>query len=109
MEGGGKKTFVWKVGDERGYTTYWNTTVNYYNANRVAGDGMAILKFGPGVTPENVEVRNSGSNVVFVITLSSGVGNMTFVNANMGDVRYQVDEIQFADGTVWQWNTMPRQ
>ena len=36
-----------------------------------------------------------------------GSGSVTFNNANLV-VLSQVDEIHFADGTVWNWSTMPR-
>ncbi|MDR2527748.1 MAG: hypothetical protein LBD04_01845, partial [Synergistaceae bacterium] len=101
-EGGGKKTFVWNVGDG-------NSGVGYYNEARAPGDGLGALRFGAGVNPSDVEVRNSGANVVFVVTLGGVSGSVTFVNANIGDIRYQLDEIRFIDGTVWQWATMPRQ
>ena len=98
VEGGGNKTFVWNVGD-------WNNTVHYFNETHQPGDGMGILRFGSGVDPNNVTVRNNGNNVVFGYT----GGGVTFVGANTADVRYHLDEIRFADGTVWTWSTMPRQ
>ena len=95
VEGGGKKVFVWNVGDG-------NTTINYYNAARVSGDGLAILKFGPGIVPGNVNTQISGNNVVFTINAGGGAGSMTFVNAKLG-IPYQADEIHFANGTVLPW------
>jgi hypothetical protein len=98
VEGGGNKTFVWNIGD--GYDT-----VHYYNETHQPGDGMGILRFGSDVDPNNVTVSNSGGNVVF----SYAGGGVTFVGANTTDVHYHVDEIRFADGEVWTWDTMPRQ
>ena len=77
----------------------------YYNETHQPGDGMGILRFGGGVSPNNVTVRSSGSNIVFSYT----GGGITFVGANTTDVRYHLDEIRFAGGEVWTWSTMPRQ
>jgi len=96
VEGGGNKTFVWNIGDG-------SSTINYYNATHQPGDGMGILRLGSDITPEDVEVRNNAGNVVFVITTPSGIGQMTFVGANTTDVRYHLDEVQFLEGTVWNW------
>jgi hypothetical protein len=84
-------------------------TIYYENPYRVAGDGIGILRFGPGIAPEDVSVNNSGNNVVFLATLGDGSSiSATFVNAKYG-VRYQIDEIQFSNGVVWKWATMPKQ
>ena len=80
-------------------------TVDYYYQGHVPGDGIGKLKFGPGIKPEDVEVRNSGENVIFA--LLDGSGSVTYQRANR-NVFYQLDEIHFADGTVWKWSTMPR-
>jgi len=100
FEGGGKKIFAWNVGDG-------HDTIYYYNPDRTEGDRLSILRFGPGIDPENVEPRADGSNVVFVITAEDGsVGSVRVMNAR-ADIRWQMDAIRFADGTVWKWNTMP--
>jgi Ca2+-binding RTX toxin-like protein len=101
-EGGGQKTFVWNVGDG-------HTTVFYSNTARSVGDSLAVLKFGANVSHENISVRNSGYDVIFVVNLEGNdVGSMTFKEANRANIRYQPDEVQFACGTVWNWATMPR-
>jgi hypothetical protein len=102
-EGDGQKIFQWNINDGV-------DTIYYYNSARVAGDGLGILRFGHGINPENVTVSNSGASVVFSVTPELGRGgSVTFVTANNNDIRFQIDEIQFANGTVWKWATMPRQ
>jgi Ca2+-binding RTX toxin-like protein len=95
LEGGGKKVFWLNRGDG-------NDTVYYLNAAHEPGDGLGILRFGDGITPEDVEIRNSGNNVVFALT--DGSARVTFMDANRGDVRYQPDEIRFSDGTTMAWH-----
>jgi Ca2+-binding RTX toxin-like protein len=97
FDGVGKKTFVWNSGDG-------NITVNYDNPARVPGDGLAILRFGPGVSPEDVSFYNSGNNVVAQITQDNRTAKITLNNANIVNIRCQMDKIQFADGTVWEWS-----
>jgi uncharacterized protein YjdB len=96
LEGGGKKIFRWNAGDG-------NDTIHYYNANHQAGDGLGVVIFGSGINLEDVELQNSGNNVMLVVTLTNGKGNITFIGANRGDVRYQPDELRFSDGSVLEW------
>jgi Ca2+-binding RTX toxin-like protein len=101
-EGAGKKIFVWNPGDG-------NDTIRYDNPARVAGDELAILRFGPGVLPGHVITYTSGTNHIIEISpQSGGSGKITFISANNGEIRYQMDRIEFSDGTVWSWATMPR-
>jgi hypothetical protein len=93
--GGGQNTFVYNLGD--GYDR-----VDYYYYGHQSGDRIGILQFGAGITPEDIEVRNSGENVVFA--LMDGSGSITFQRANRGDINYCLDEVRFAGGTVWKWS-----
>ena len=97
LEGGGQKTFIWSVGAG-------NVNIHYWNAERqVEGDGLSILRFGPGIAPENIEVEISSNNVIFVVTVGDRENRITVTGARP-DIRAQMDEIQFADGTVLTWN-----
>jgi uncharacterized protein YjdB len=97
VEGGGKKIFLWKAGDE-------NDSVRYFNSATRSEEETGILRFEGDIGPDNVEVRNSGNNVVFAVTLSEGSGSVTFVDSNTADTSYHLDEIQFSDGTSWKWS-----
>ena len=92
--GGGNNTFVYNRGDG-------HDTVDYYYKGHVHGDGIGKLRFGPGISPSGVDMGIIGNNVIF--TLTDGSGSVTFLNANSGNVFYCIDEIEFADGTVWKW------
>ena len=96
---GGNDTFVFNRGDG-------NDSITYYYSAHEPGDGIGKLRFGLDIRPEDVEVRNSGMDVIFA--MSDGSGSMTFAKANSANIRYQLDEIHFADGTIWKWSTMPR-
>jgi Ca2+-binding RTX toxin-like protein len=94
-EGGGKKVFIFHAGDGQ-------DSVYYYNTAHKVGDGLGTLRFGAGIDPEDIEVSNSGANVV--LALSDGSGKVTLVNSNTTTVAYHLDRIEFADGTVWTWS-----
>jgi uncharacterized protein YjdB len=93
--GGGKNTFVYNYGDG-------NDRVDYYYYGHQPGDGIGVLRFGAGIAPEDIEIRNSGEHVIFA--LLDGSGSITFQRANRGDINYCLDEIRFGDGTVWRWS-----
>jgi hypothetical protein len=99
-ERGGKKIFWWNPGDGE-------DTIHYFNDTRQPGDELAVLRFGDGVTPNDVTARDYGNNVVLTVTLASGGGKVTFNGAKQ-DFRYQPDVVRFTDGTVWTWAEIPR-
>jgi len=48
-------------------------------------------------------VQISGNNVVFAITVEGRESRITFMWARH-EISRQMDQIRFADGTVWGWN-----
>jgi Ca2+-binding RTX toxin-like protein len=67
----------------------------YYGSSAVD-----VLRFGAGILPGDVGVTRVGLDLV--LTLSNGTGGVTVQNwfAEAGG-RYQVERVEFADGTQW--------
>ncbi|MDD5297126.1 MAG: calcium-binding protein [Rhodocyclaceae bacterium] len=60
--------------------------------------GNDVLKFGAGITAANVAVSRNGTDLVF--SLAGGTDKVTVQNW-YGSSSNQLEQIQFADGTVW--------
>ena len=61
-----------------------------------------VLRFGAGIAPSDVSVTRSGTDLV--LTLSNGTDKLTLKNwfiYSAGSTAYQVEQVQFADGTTW--------
>lgn len=94
-EGGGMKTFMWNIGDG-------HDIIYYYNAAHKAGDGLGVLRFGAGISADDIDVRPD-ANGRTVFALRDGSGSVTFYYTDRIGLEYQLDEIHFADGTIWKW------
>ena len=75
-----------------------DTIDNYYNANN---DAFDVIEFDDTVTLESVKPVRSGNNLVLLVgeTGDQITVNNYFYSHAQGN--YIVNEIQFADGTVW--------
>lgn len=61
-----------------------------------------ILRFGAGIAPADIKVVRDGTNLIFAHT--NGLDKITFQNwygGGQGSTEFQVERIEFADGTVW--------
>ena len=60
-----------------------------------------VLKFGPGISAADVLVRRNGADLVLAHV--NGSDSVTIKNwyTSQGSTANQVEEVQFADGTVW--------
>ena len=86
---GGGDTFIFNQG-------YGALEVNEYDSN---SSDRNVLALGAGIDPDNVQVSgDAGGNVV----ISDGTGGDAVTLDNMlVSPRYGVQEVTFADGTVW--------
>ena len=89
--GYGSDTYVYNKGD--GHDTIDNSTYRYDR------DGKDRLKFGDGISTEDLEVIRRGNDVMF--SLKDGTGSVLMQNWYVGGSYKKLDEVEFADGTVW--------
>ncbi len=89
--GAGSDTYVFNAGDGQ-------DTIDNYDASIGRFD---VLQFGEDIEATNVTVRRSGTNLV--LTFAGSNDKVTISNYFNGDAAggYQLNEIQFADGTAW--------
>ena len=91
LEGGyGNDTYVYNQGD--GHDTIDNST--YYHDDK----GTDRLRFGEGLEQGSVDILKDGADLVF--GLKDGSGSVRVRNWYSRD-SYKLDEVEFADGTVW--------
>ena len=57
-----------------------------------------VLKFGEGISAEDLEVIRRGNNNDVTFSLRDGSGSILVKNWYSGD-QYSLDELEFADGT----------
>ena len=90
LEGGlGSDTYVYNKGD--GHDTINQCTYS-------VDGGTDRLKFGEGITSEDIEIIRRGNDVTF--SLKDGTGSVLVQNWYDNDHR-KLDEVEFADGTKW--------
>lgn len=89
--GSGSDTYVFNTGDGQ-------DTINNNDAD---GGRVDVLKFGAGILPNGVLARRAGDSLVLSVvgTDDKVTVNNYFVGDGAGS--YRLDEIRFADNTVW--------
>ena len=84
-------TYVFNLGDGQD-TIYETNSTSYAQTD--------VLKFGAGIAPTDVTPVRSGLDLVFKV--GAGSDQITVKNwfADSGNL-YQIEQVKFADGTVW--------
>ena len=89
LEGGtGNDTYRFARGDGKDTIYDYDTTVG----NR------DVIEFTEGISPEDVVVLRSGNDLIFKLT---GTTDQITVSYHFYSQSYAVEEVHFADGTVW--------
>jgi Ca2+-binding RTX toxin-like protein len=84
----GDDTYLFSRGD--GYDQISEYDYNYRN--------LDVIQFGDDVSPENVIVTRSGNGALFSI---SGTSDKIMVQGWAYGADYRIEELRFADGTIW--------
>ncbi|MEG3093265.1 calcium-binding protein, partial [Sphingomonas sp. PB1R3] len=66
-----------------------------------AGGGLDVLRFGPGIRPEDVQVTTANNGADFVFSIGNGADTVRVINGASASENDWIDEIRFEDGTIW--------
>ncbi|ROP59466.1 Ca2+-binding RTX toxin-like protein [Enterobacter sp. BIGb0383] len=91
--GSGSDTYIFNVGD--GQDTLFD--------NRFYFDEVDVLRFGEGILPEQVRLSrttSTGWSNHLILSIADGSDCVT-INNFFDSVSYEIERIEFADGTVW--------
>lgn len=97
MDGGiGNDTYLFGIGSGKDTISAYDNTV----------DKLDVIQLGDGVLSTDVTLKRDGDNLVIAI---SGTADSLHVNSyfyNDAIAGYQVEQISFADDTIWDVNTV---
>lgn len=65
------------------------------------GSPVDVLRFGEGISPAEVTVIRSGSDLTFRVGLTTDSVTIKGWYSSEGQTTKQVERVEFADGTVW--------
>jgi Ca2+-binding RTX toxin-like protein len=63
--------------------------------------GYDRMQFAAGIAPADVSVGKSSGGGSYILYLDGGTGTVTLQSAVTGGSNYAIEEVRFADGTVW--------
>ena len=86
--GAGNDVYVFNAGGGQ-------DTIDNYDA--VAGS-VDTIRFGVGITPNNITFRRQGNNLV--LGISGTADQLTILNWGLG-ADYQIKRVEFSDSTIW--------
>lgn len=89
--GGGSDLYIYELGDGQ-------DTINNYD---VSAGRFDVLLLGEGITPDGVTATRLGNSLI--LSINGTTDRITISNyfTSDGAGGYQLDQIRFADGTVW--------
>ncbi|WP_277588252.1 calcium-binding protein [Pseudomonas chlororaphis] len=91
LEGGaGSDLYIFNLGDGQ----------DVISENASNSTDIDVLRFGEGISPADIRVGSIGTSLV--LSHSNGQDQVTILNwFYQTGTRYQLEKIEFADGTVW--------
>lgn len=92
--GGGNDVYRYARGDG-------NDVVQDYSGWNSGWGGFDAIEFAAGITPDDVVVGRVNSDRDYVLYIDGGQGTITIPWAATHNSDYWIEEIRFADGTVW--------
>ena len=97
---GGDDIYIWGVGS--GNDTINNSNDTYRDAAdnswKYNASGHDTVKFGPGLTKENIMLTQEKEDVIFI---NKETGEKLTISKWFIDDAYKIEKFQFADGSSW--------
>ena len=90
---GGDDTYVFNLGDGQ------DIVQEYVSTSGGGSGGVDALLFGAGILADDVAITRSGNDVI--LTIGSTGEKVTIKNQASSTTSYWVEEVRFADGTIW--------
>ena len=105
MGGDGSDTYLFGRGDGQDTLNNNASLYGYADPNAAKRD---VLQFKAGVLPADVSLTRSGDNLIVKIngTTDQVTVNNYFVGDGVSIQGYALEELRFADGTVWSYSTV---
>ncbi len=89
---GGNDSYVFNLGDG-------NDIVQEFSSGGAGSGGTDALVFGAGISAEDVTISKTGNDVI--LTIGASGETLTLKSQAGTTASYWVEEVRFADGTVW--------
>jgi Ca2+-binding RTX toxin-like protein len=91
--GGGNDTYVFSRGDGA-------DTIHDYDGGGSGSGGTDTVQFTAGIAPSDIVVTQAPGGADLVLAIAGTADRVTLVGT-MGGNDYRIEQVQFADGTVW--------
>jgi Ca2+-binding RTX toxin-like protein len=95
--GGGDDTYLFGIGGGqdtiREFISYWSY------------GGTDTLLLGAGITTSDITIAQANGGADLVVSIN-GTSDRITIEATLSNWMYSVEQLKFADNTVWSWNDM---
>jgi Ca2+-binding RTX toxin-like protein len=101
LQYGSIDTYVFNLGDGKDSITDLGVSTAYYGA-----ESADTLRFGAGISPSAVSLSRSGNDLVFKVSSTDQVTVKDWYVVEYWHSRQYIENVQFADGTLWTLDTL---